>query len=104
MVVCHPRTICVKLYLGQLCLLRGLFKGFLFDYYGNQNFASKSLWNLKEGHPRFNFVKVIKGAKIRNRYNKVPHLTQDTNGKVTNSQFVKSDKIPAGNNLFTDVS
>ena len=29
---------------------------------------------------------VSKGAKIRNRYNLVPHLTQDTNGKVTNSQ------------------
>ena len=27
-----------------------------------------------------------KGAKIRNRYNQVPHLTLDTNGKVTNSQ------------------
>ena len=34
--------------------------------------------------PRF---KVSKGAKIRNRYNQVPHLTQDTNGKVTNSQL-----------------
>ena len=32
------------------------------------------------------FFKVSKGAKIRNRYNQVPHLTQDTNGKVTNSQ------------------
>ena len=32
-------------------------------------------------------LKVIKGAKIRNRYNQVPHLTQDTNGKVTNSQL-----------------
>ena len=31
-------------------------------------------------------TKVGKGAKIRNRYNQVPHLTQDTNGKVTNSQ------------------
>ena len=30
---------------------------------------------------------VRKGAKIRNRYNQVPHLTQDTNGKVTNSQL-----------------
>ena len=30
---------------------------------------------------------VSKGAKIRNRYNQVPHLTQDTNGKVTNSQL-----------------
>ena len=31
---------------------------------------------------------VSKGAKIRNRYNQVPHLTQDTctNGKVRNSQ------------------
>ena len=26
--------------------------------------------------------KVSKGAKIRNRYNQIPHLTQDTNGKV----------------------
>ena len=31
-------------------------------------------------------VKVSKDAKIRNRYNQVPHLTQDTNGKVTNSK------------------
>ena len=33
------------------------------------------------------FMKVRKGAKIRNRYNQVPHLTKDTNGKVTNSQL-----------------
>ena len=31
--------------------------------------------------------KVSKGAKIRNRYNQVPYLTKDTNGKVTNSQL-----------------
>ena len=31
--------------------------------------------------------KVSKGTKIRNRYNQVPHLTQDTNGKETNSQL-----------------
>ena len=30
--------------------------------------------------------KVSKGAKTRIRYNQVPYLTQDTNGKVTNSQ------------------
>ena len=30
--------------------------------------------------------KVSKGVKIRNRYNQVPHLTQNTNEKVTNSQ------------------
>ena len=33
------------------------------------------------------FLKVRKRAKIRNRYNQVPHLTQDTNGKVLNSQL-----------------
>ena len=31
--------------------------------------------------------KVSKDSKIMNRYNQVPHLTQDTNGKVTNSQL-----------------
>ena len=31
--------------------------------------------------------KVSKGAKIRNRYNQVPHLTQNTNGKETNLQL-----------------
>ena len=30
---------------------------------------------------------VSKGAKFRNRYNQVPHLIQDTNWKVTNSQL-----------------
>ena len=34
----------------------------------------------------YDLIEVSKGAKIRNRYNQVPHLTQDTNGKVTNSQ------------------
>ena len=40
-------------------------------------------WHLYLPHLVSN-VKVNKGAKIRNRYNQVPHLTQDTNGKVTN--------------------
>ena len=31
-----------------------------------------------------NKLKVSKAAKIRNRYNPVPHLRQDTNGKATN--------------------
>ena len=31
--------------------------------------------------------KVSKGAKIRNRYNQVPQLAEDTNGKVTNLQL-----------------
>ena len=33
-----------------------------------------------------NQFKVRKGAKIRNRYIQVTHLTQDTSGKATNSQ------------------
>ena len=41
-----------------------------------------------------------KVAKIRNRYNQVPHLTQDTNGKVTNSQktpqSTTANKIESG--------
>ena len=43
-----------------------------------------------------------KGAKIRNRYNQVPHLTQDTNGKVTNLQLDETNEsqevssFPAG--------
>ena len=32
-------------------------------------------------------VKVGKRVKIRNRNNQVPHLIQDTNGKVTTSQL-----------------
>ena len=34
---------------------------------------------------KIDILKVNKGAKIRNRYNQVPHLTQNTNGKVRNS-------------------
>ena len=33
-------------------------------------------------------MKVSKDAQIRNRYNQVPHLTQDTNGKVTKSYML----------------
>ena len=32
-------------------------------------------------------VKVTKGANIRNRYNQVPHLNQDNDWKLTNSQL-----------------
>ena len=47
-------------------------------------------------------MRVSKGAKIRNRYNQVPHLTQDTNGKVTKSQLYTTNEsqevrpFPAG--------
>ena len=32
-------------------------------------------------------MKLSKNAKIRNLYNQVPQLTQDTNGKLTNLQL-----------------
>ena len=47
-------------------------------------------------------MKVSKGAKIRCRYNRVPHLTQDINGNVTNSQLYTTNEsqevspFPAG--------
>ena len=40
----------------------------------------------KSPHPNM-VKKVRKSAKIRSRYNQAPHLTQDTNGKVTTSQL-----------------
>ena len=43
-----------------------------------QNFESKVLKHLCKVSV---IKKVSKGAKIRNRYNQVPQLTQDTNGK-----------------------
>ena len=36
--------------------------------------------------------RVSKGAKIRNRYNLVPHLTQDTDGKVTNLRLYTTNE------------
>ena len=42
---------------------------------------------MEKGFSKTCSLKVSKSAKIRNRYNQVPHLTQDTNGKVTNSQL-----------------
>ena len=46
---------------------------------------------------------VSKDAKIKNRYNQVPNMTQDSNGKVTNSQLYTTHEsqevspFPAGN-------
>ena len=38
-------------------------------------------------NPILKQFKVRKRAKIRNQYNQAPHLTKDTNGKVTTSQL-----------------
>ena len=45
------------------------------------------------------FIKVSKGAKIRNRYNQVLHLTQDTNRKVTNSQLDTTNESQEASSL-----
>ena len=47
-------------------------------------------------------MKVAKGAMIRYRYNQVPHLTQDTNDKVTNSQLDTTNKSQEDSPLPAD--
>ena len=54
-------------------------------YQRHMPFEWISFFTLNVFHTLF-WINVSKGAKIRNRYNQAPHLTQDTNGKVTNSQ------------------
>ena len=39
------------------------------------------------GRSEFFILKARKRAKVRNRYNQAPHLTQDTNGNVTTLQL-----------------
>ena len=75
-----PKTVLslVGLFMKPTCAdleksVRGVLTTFLFPHSGS-------------AQERISHVKVSKVAKIRNRYNQVPHLTQDTNGKVTNSQ------------------
>ena len=46
-------------------------------------FIIERSWNLSSAE-MFKIL-VSKGAKIRNRYIQVPHLTQDTNGKNKNN-------------------
>ena len=53
------------------------------DHWLRRRCHLKTFLIMSSGNP---CIKVSMGAKIRNRYNQVPHLTQDTNGKVTNSQ------------------
>ena len=58
--------------------------------------------NIQILKPACDIFKVSKKAKIRNRYNQVPHLTKDTNGKVTNSHLETTNEsqevspFPAG--------
>ena len=74
---CHFTMIC----LGSGVVLDISIPNHCFHTYFKDIIMLLNTFNLATGH-----IKVSKGAKIRNRYNQVPHLTQDTNGKVTNSQ------------------
>ena len=88
---------CIMLHLIEACTIclcpikkiLGL-HGFIcmFSWLNNTRYFKfrKGLWKL-QGYMGLNARKVNKGAKIRNRYNQVPHLDQDTNGKVSNSQL-----------------
>ena len=49
-------------------------------------------------------IKVSKGAKIRNRYNQVPHLTQDTNGTVTKLTVIHYKREPERSALSQQVT
>ena len=56
------------------------------DPYSNDGELLTVLNGVCLGYPSCWTLKVSKGAKIRNQYNQVPHLTNDTDGKLTNSQ------------------
>ena len=47
-------------------------------------------------HANFIRLKVSKGTKIRNRYNQVPHLTQDTNGERDKLTVRHNKREPRG--------
>ena len=48
-----------------------------------KHYIYKNKFSTKQLNIRYfiSMLKVSKAEKIRNRYNQVPHLTQDTNGK-----------------------
>ena len=56
------------------------------DAYQRTGFSLGLNKSISQKGPHLN-AKVRKRAKIRNRYNQAPHLTQDSNGKVTTSQL-----------------
>ena len=63
---------------------------------------SKTFVNFGYHSDQYQILQSLKIAKLRNRYNKAPHLTQDTNGKVTTSHLETTNEshevspFPAG--------
>ena len=76
-----------------------------YNFPGKPSGITNTITRAREGT-----FKVSKGAKIRNWYNQVPHLTQDTNEKVTNSQLYTTKEsqevspFPADDHKFTPTS
>ena len=74
---------------------------------GKMSMSWKRCKPLKQSKSK-NLFKVSKGAKIKNRYNQIPHLTQDTDGKVPNSQLDTTNEsqevspFQAGDHIYTD--
>ena len=84
--------------LSSGCLFCKLDNFFLLDLASLKTFlVCRILWGCERQIflPKSESMKVSKGANIRNRYNQVPHLTKDTNGKVTNSQLDTTTKSQA---------
>ena len=72
--------------------LRGRFPTFIVNFLAHRTMQVRVRSTLSDHYYQVYlkgmFVfKVSKLAKTRYRYNQVPHLTQDTNGKVTKSQL-----------------
>ena len=78
-----PRSTSYGVYISQLIRFARA-PSYVTDFNTRNKLLTQKL--LKQGHWYSKLRKVSKVAKIRNRYNQVPHLTKDTNGKVTNSQ------------------
>ena len=91
--VLNPRFYPIKIIFRKILSSRVCTLFFLFAATIRRKYESLYSWYrshdqaINHIHIRQNNFRVSKGAKIRNRYNQVPHLTQDTNGKVTNLQL-----------------
>ena len=70
-----------------MCESTGIFRNNSITFRWSKSGAKTSFTNTSSSPSLIIRQKVSKGAKIKNRHNQVPHLTQDTNGKVTNSQY-----------------
>ena len=86
---------CLGLFFLTLCMLGNILSFVVVCFF----FQNQLFWKILSGtisecrtdpDQAWHFVRcdlVRERAKIRNRYNQAPHLTQDTNEKVTTSQL-----------------